>query len=386
MSDTNLASGKPLAPPLELQRHAVGERSREHIVHLSYTLARPACYDPEAWLARVAFVNGVAEQMTRYGKQTVIYNIHYRGEITRNGVRYLFPAFTRWQLILPFSYNRYIKKLNPDVVLVHGLIFPWQIIMLRWIVGRPVKIICQHHAERPYKDFRKFIFRKADKEIAAYLFASKAQGDEWVRARQISSATKVHEVMGTSSIFHPIEKEKKPGKVYLWIGDLNHNKDPILAVNAFKRFAARYHDVRLYLIYQGTELLQELKLIVRTDTPIEFVGRVDHAKLQDWFNKADFIMSTSHYEGSGIAVCEALSCGCIPVLTDIPSFRMMTENGSIGRLFKPGDEDGLVKALEETYNIDHSGESKKVISFFRKELSFEANAQKIRQVIDNIRP
>ncbi len=146
--------------------------------------------------------------MTGYGKQTVIYNIHYKGEIQRNGVRYLFPAFKRWQLVLPFSYNRLIKKLKPDVILVHGLIFPWQIIMLRNIIGPGVKIICQHHAERPFKDFRKYLLRKADKYIGAYLFASRDQGEEWVKEGQISSMKKVHEVMGTSSIFYPENRQR----------------------------------------------------------------------------------------------------------------------------------------------------------------------------------
>ena len=96
-----------------------------HFVHLSYTLARPKYTDPESWLARIAFVSGVPEKMVQYGQQTVIHNIHYKGEIQRNGVRYLFPAYKRWQLVLPFAYNRFIKKLKPDVVLIHGLIFPW---------------------------------------------------------------------------------------------------------------------------------------------------------------------------------------------------------------------------------------------------------------------
>lgn len=362
----------------------MSDNKAEHIVHLSYTRPRPPYRDPEAWLARVAFVSGIAEQMVPYARQTVIYNIHHKGEIKRNGVRYLFPAFDRWQLVLPFAYNRYISELKPDVVLVHGLIFPWQILMLRRVVGPAVKIICQHHAERPFTDFRRFIFREADRYIGAYLFASKIQGEEWVRAKQISSSSKIHEVMGTSSIFYPIKRIAKPKKVYLWIGDLDHNKDPILAALAFKRFASMHDDVVLYIIYQGMELVEELNLLVTNDTPIEGVGRVEHAKLQDWFNSADFIISTSHYEGSGIAVCEALSCGCVPILTNIPSFRMMTDNGSFGKLFRAGDEDGLVAALEETYNIDHDEESKKAIKHFEKELSFEANARKIMNVINHL--
>lgn len=362
--------------------YKMSDTKQEHIVHLSYTLARPAYHDPEAWLARVAFVSGVAEHMAQYARQTVIYNIHHKGEITRNGVRYLFPAFKRWQLVLPFAYNNYIKKLKPDVVLVHGLIFPWQIMMLRWLIGPKLKVICQHHAERPFEDSREYLFRLADRYIGAYLFASRSQGEEWVNEGQIASLSKVHEIMGTSSVFRAETKSDSPNKIYLWVGDLDVNKDPLTVIRAFRRFAAKHRNVALYMIFKGTELLEEVNLIMHE--AIHLVGEVEHAKMQEWFTKAHYIISSSHYEGSGIAVCEALSCGCVPILTDIPSFRMMTDNGRLGELFTPGSEDSLEAALDDTFTIDYKSESEKVLQHFQKELSFEANARKIMDVIRNL--
>ncbi|HMJ69889.1 MAG TPA: glycosyltransferase [Cyclobacteriaceae bacterium] len=364
-----------------------------HIVHLSYTKGRPAYHDPVTWLARVAFASGVTEQMTRHATQTVIYNIHYKGDITRNGVRYLFPAFKRWQLVLPFEFNRYIKKLKPDVVIIHGLIFPWQVIMLRWIMGPSLKIVCQHHAERPFTDFRAFIFRLADRYVGAYLFASKEQGDLWVKARQISSPSKIHEIIGTSSIFRPADRNAARSvtgvtarTVYLWIGDLNKNKDPLLTARAFAKFAGNRADVGLYMIYQSNDLEHELKQVASGTSCISLIGRVDHKDLLHWFNSADYFISSSFYEGSGIAVIEALSCGCIPILTNIPSFVKMTNGGTIGRLFEAGDENGLRVALEDTFGIDREAESKHVLKYFEAELSFEANARKIIAVVNALRP
>lgn len=341
-------------------------QKRLHVVHLSYTQPRPKFSDPEEWLARVAFVSGVAEKMAEYADQTVIYNIDYKGEINREGVRYLFPGFKRRQLVLPIGFNNYIKGLKPDVVLIHGLIFPWQLIMLRWATGPRLKIIVQHHAERPFNDFRKFLFRKAEQHTSAYLFASKEQAREWNIPDQ-----KIHEIMGTSSIFH--STKPKSGKVFLWVGDLDANKDPLMAARAFNKFSGGI----LYMIYQKKDLEKELEAIASSN--IHLVGKVKHAAMQEWFNKADFIISTSHYEGSGIAVCEGMSCGCIPIVRNIPSFRMMTNNGSVGRLFE--NEEGLVDALQNEWNIE--GESKKVLAHFKSELSFEANARKIMNVINN---
>jgi glycosyltransferase involved in cell wall biosynthesis len=138
------------------------------------------------------------------------------------------------------------------------------------------------------------------------------------------------------------------------------------------------------MIFQQQQLIDGLNEIVDTCDNIKPVGAVEHAKLQDWFNRADFIVSSSHYEGSGIAVCEGLSCGCIPILTNIPSFRMMTNNGGFGLLFEPGDEDGLCRQLEQSLSVDKQQESSKVLSFFRDELSFDANARKIINVVQSL--
>jgi glycosyltransferase involved in cell wall biosynthesis len=348
-----------------------------HIVHLSYTVPRPNYRDPNQWLDRVAFVTGVPEKLAGHGPQTVIFNIDYEGELQKNGVKYLFPRFKKAQLLLPFAFNRYVRKLKPDVVLVHGLIFPGQVIMLRETLGPNVKIICQHHAERPFKDLRRYLAMRADRSISAYLFASKEQGNEWVGAGQISSINKVHEVIGTSSIFR-LTNNHRDGKVYLWIGDLDHNKDPLVAARAFARFSAG-KNVSLYMIFQQRLLEDQLRKII---TPsIHLVGGVEHAKLQEWFNRASYIISTSHYEGSGIAVIEGMSCGCYPILTNIPSFRAMTDNGRIGRLFEAGDEDQLTNALEESFN---SSRAEEIVSHFHDNLSFEANALRIVNIINTL--
>lgn len=348
----------------------------EHIVHLSYTVPRPAYRDANEWLKRVEFINGVPEALAKYARQTVIYNIDYRGEITRNGVSYLFPAFRQWQLYLPFAFNAYVKRLQPDVVIVHGLIFPLQIIMLRMVMGPSLKIICQHHAEWPFKDVRKYLSRWADQYVGAYLFASKKQAEGW------TSISKVHEIIGASSRFS--FSGIKVESTYTWVGDLNENKNPLRVARAFAKFAKQHPDVTLYMIYPTNDLENELKETVDSTLAIHLVGKVQHSEMEKWLNKSQYIISSSFYEGSGIAVCEALSCGCIPVLSNIPSFAAMTNNFEFGLSFAPDDEASLGAALERSYMLGRKSESQKALQFFQSELSFEANARKIMDVISRI--
>ena len=144
---------------------------------------------------------------------------------------------------------------------------------------------------------------------------------------------------------------------------------------------------KLYMIFQSTELITELQTIVsetKSDSVINLVGKVEHEDLKYWYNSAELIVSSSHYEGSGVAVCEGLSCGCIPILTDIPSFRMMTDDGRIGMLYPAGDETALLNTLSRSLQINREEMKRLVLRQFHAKLSFEASARSIMEAIHTL--
>src|SRR4051794_37699605 len=51
---------------------------------------------------------------------------------------------------IPVKTHRYILSVNPDVVIIEGLIFPLQVIALKLRLGKRCSIIVQHHGERPF--------------------------------------------------------------------------------------------------------------------------------------------------------------------------------------------------------------------------------------------
>jgi len=196
--------------------------------------------------------------------------------------------------------------------------------------------------------------------------------------------------MHGSSVFYPGKRTDartllsvNGSPVYLWVGRLNDNKDPLAVVKGFKNFLAQQPSAKLYMIYHTEELLGEVKKLIADSNGIKLIGKVEHNQLQNWYNAADFIVSGSHYEGGGIAICEAMSCGCIPVLTNIVSFRKMTGSGKCGLLYQAGNDEELLAALLNTKNMDIEKEKANVLQQFREELSFEAIAGKIDRVINS---
>jgi glycosyltransferase involved in cell wall biosynthesis len=364
------------------------------IVSTSYTNTNEYT-DPEAWLQRISFYTGILEELAKQHEVESIEQINYSAVLERKGVKYHFLNFKKPTLYFPWRVHNYIKKLKPDVVFVNGLIFPLQVIQLRLKLGKSVKIILLHRGEKPYSGIKIFLQRLADKCINAYLFTSAEFGKEWTKYGNISSQNKIYEVIQASSIFYPEEKAlaKSIGgingePVFLWVGRLGINKDPITVTKAFIQFLEFEPAAKLYMIYQSQELLQEIKGLTKTEPKaakaIKFVGKVPHEQLQTWYNAADFIISGSHHEGSGVAVSEAMSCGCVPVVTDIISLRKMTGPGKCGLLYKRGNETALLKTLMQTTEMDMEDERAKTLQQFNAELSFEAITKKIEQVIASL--
>lgn len=357
------------------------------IVSTSY-INTPSFTDPEQWLDRISFFTGILEELSKKHQVDSIEQISYSGKLERNGVIYHFLNDKNSGTYFPMKLHRYIKKLNPDIVFVNGFIFPLQIIQLRLILGKRVKIIVINHAEKPGAGLRRFLQRRADRFVQRYFFTSEETGIDWVQQGIIANENKIVEVMETSSVFSVMDKEKARAKtgvtgtpVFLWVGRLDANKDPLTVLKAFSPFIKQQPSVKLYMIYHTEELKDEIIQLYEKDhdlqKAVKLVGKVHHKEMQYWYNSADLIISGSHYEGSGIAVCEAMSCGCVPILTRIPSFRKMTGHGSCGLLYEPGNAEALLKILLQTRQLDMEKERIKVLQQFRQELSFEAIAKKI---------
>jgi glycosyltransferase involved in cell wall biosynthesis len=351
----------------------------------------PDIHSPEDWFERIKIYTGSLTCLSKAHSVTRIERIDHRGSCLHEGIQYYFEDYGKGKLIFPRRLHRLVKQLEPDIVVVAGLHYPLQVIQLRLRLGSKVKLIAQHHAEKPFTGLKKVLQRLADRCIDAYLFASRPMGEDWVRRGNLGSVAKIHEVMEVSSVFHPVAQATARSSlgvgghpVFLWVGRLDENKNPLMVVKAFLQFADVHPHARLYMIYHTTELLGEINHLLKEDAgsagSVVLIGAQPHAGMQEWYSSVDFIISGSWYEGSSTAVCEAMSCGCIPIVTDIFSFRMMTGNGGCGLLYEAGNGQALSGALERAAGMELAEERRKVLERFRSALSFEAIAGKFQEL------
>lgn len=363
------------------------------IVSLSYNYS-PEFTSSESWLKRTALYHGSLEDLAKQHEVIAVKQIGWHGLVKHNGVEHQFTNFGTNKFLFTYRINRLVKSLKPDILLLQGLHHPVAFIQLRYLLSKNTRVIAQHHAEKPSKTLKRYFQILADRYIDAYLFSSTALGEDWINAGIVSKADKIHEVMEVSSLFHPVEQNtalQKTGitgtPIFLWVGRLNQNKDPLNVVRGFLKFAETNPSAKLYMIYQTDELLSEVNDLLNNHAnkaSVVLVGKVANEDLLYWYNSANFFLSGSHYEGSGTAVCEAMSCGCIPIITDIASFRMITYNGDCGLLYEAGNIDALVNVLKQSQKLDLTSTRQKCLDWFEEKLSFKAIASDIESVAYSI--
>jgi glycosyltransferase involved in cell wall biosynthesis len=357
------------------------------IVSVNYSV-NMAYTEPQQWLGRIDFSTGILAALAKQHEVIAIEQIGCTASYSASGVQYEFVDFYKDTPLFPVRLHRMVKQLKPDVVIVHGLIYPLQVLQLRKKLGRAVTIYAIHHAEKPFAGIKKWLQQRADKCIDAYQFTAAAFGADWYKAGIIKNMQKVHAIMEASSVYTAMDMQAAMQQtgvtgnpVYLWVGRLDANKDPLTVVKAFLAFVQQQPGARLYMIYQTTELLNEVKALVGDNDAIQFIGKISRHELQYWYSSADFIVSGSHYEGSGIAVCEAMSCGCIPIVTAIHSFTAMLGEGKCGFLYEAGDKAALLDALLQSLKVNKETERDKVLQQFTESLSFDAIAAAIHRVL-----
>lgn len=369
-----------------------------HVAFLNYE------YDPkmaslEDLLQTYATIAGWTNALHQEGAEvTVFQRFHRDAELLRHGVRFRLvsdwygPRLRKWQI--PGSLHRTIhdrcagtSKKEPTVVHCNGLIFPLQLAALRVVLPAETAMVVQHHAERPFRGLRRHIQKWCLRAADGFFFAASELASSWVEHGLISGHQRVYEVMEGSTSFCRRDRAAARARtgltgdpVVLWVGRLISLKDPLAVLRGFEIVLQQLPNARLYMIFGGDELLPGVCRSIEASTllsrSVTLLGRLPHSELESFYNSADYFVLGSHYEGSGYSLAEALACGVVPVVTDIPSFRALTDGGRIGACWPPGDGGAFAAAFLRVSRQPIQNISDQAVHFFEEHLSFPAIARK----------
>jgi glycosyltransferase involved in cell wall biosynthesis len=368
-----------------------------HIVQISFfsdPRGRPAAQLLEEWPTLV----DVAEAASNSGGDVAVVQASAKPEhLERNGVHYHFLPFeadSNSRGEFSAASRGVLRSLAPDVFHVHGLDFPRQVLSLA-DSSAGVPIILQDHASRPPRIWRRSSARRAMSVAAGVAFCSMDQARPFAKAGLIGASTRVYEIPESTSRFAPGDRDDarratgvEGSPAVLWVGHLNANKDPLTVLDGIAAAIDELPQLRFYCCFGTAPLLHAVQSRIASDPRLRdrvyLLGRVPHERIELLMRAADIFVLGSHREGSGYSVIEALACGLPPVITDIPSFRSLTQAGSVGELWPCEDPHALCQALLSIARRSGSELRAAVRAHFERELSSNALGLKLTMMYADV--
>lgn len=233
-----------------------------------------------------------------------------------------------------------------------------------------------------YKYSIKRVIRQADRIITVSNFSKKEI--EKYFPKSIGKINVIY--LGCNSIFRPINNIEKKNQL-LYVGSLNERKNFFGVLKAFELLSK--HEYKLIIVGNFSEtfkLSKEVQVYInraRKNPNIEFKHDVGNEELVTIYNQSKLFLFPSFYEGFGLPVLEAMSCGTPVVCSNTSS--ILEVGGDAVIYCNPYDVDDIKNKIELVLNNENL--QKKMIKkgFDRTKLfSWDKSAQEHIQVFKEL--
>lgn len=300
------------------------------------------------------------------------------GQMKHRGVDYRFVAAGSAGTVRVRRLARLLEELDTDVAHVHSLgCAPEVHALARELPCLPM--LLQDHADRVPSRWRHPRWRRWYAAAHGVAFTAPELAKPYLAAGLFAPTTRIFTVPESTSRFTPGSRASAWSETglygdpcVLWVGHLQSGKDPLAVLDGVALASEQLPGLQLWCAFGRAPLLEQVRRRIDSDARlagrVHLLGQVTHAHVQSLMRAADLYVSGSHAESCGYALLEAMTCGVMPVVTDIPSFRALV--GEVGRLWPRGDAKALADALVQAVATRSS--PAQVRAHFDRALSLEA--------------
>lgn len=284
-----------------------------------------------------------------------------------------------------YSFCRYLRKENPDVIITALPSANILVILAKFISFSKARIIISEHGPsqewlKKRNDSRLLLLMLNYAIYHLYRYADAIVVVSHYLISYVREYSKLPDPGMIHCIYNPVDFQspaKARGKaaphpwfkdkkipVILAVGRLHPAKDFSMLLEAFARVRESM-DVRLLILGEGPEreLLEKKCQLLKINDYVEMPGFVKNP--HSYMRQAKLFVMSSAYEGLPTALIEALVCGCPVVSTNCASGPSeILENGKYGLLVPVGDAAALSKAIIKSLKNYNDGLLK--VALFKK--------------------
>ncbi|MEQ1703962.1 MAG: glycosyltransferase family 4 protein, partial [Ilumatobacteraceae bacterium] len=258
----------------------------------------------------------------------------------------------------------------------------------RW-ARPPAPVVLQHHGEPVPRARTRFAHGLVRPRPAGYLFtgADHGQAQPFIDGGMLRRSDRLFEVLEAGSLLRAeaaVDPVVLPGSPsILWVGRLIESKRPLLAIEAFRQYAATRPAAHLHLLATDRTLEPEVRAAIAALGPlgeqVHLHDPVPHEQMVGWYAAADVYLSTSVREGSNYSLVEAMTLGCAPAVSDIPPHRAIV--GDLTAPFAADHPAAAAVALGRAAALPRAD----VVAFAQVHLSWRCVAARLVEIWECLR-
>ena len=116
---------------------------------------------------------------------------------------------------------------------------------------------------------------------------------------------------------------------------------------------------------------------------VKFLGKLTPAELKKYYNKTQFYLQLSNFEGFGVAICEAMLCKCVPIVSDVNFLPEII--GDSGFVLRKRNKKMLIGLLEEAMSSKIEELSKLSKQRIKQEFSVKKRKEMLISNLKNLK-
>ena len=339
---------------------------------------------------------------------------HRQGLFRKSGLAYgsgILPNIRNnaslWMMVPFFMINQFIlmlriiRKERPDVLFAH-----WSIpqgflaAFYKRYINKNIKVLVDAHgadilgddysiAEKIMKRVIVFTMNNCDELVTGSTFIR----DIMIR---LGFLGQIHVFpMGVDTdYFTPGKRDESirikfgiTGPMIVFVGSIIERKGVHYLIECIPAAVKRFPDIRFVLIGAGNLAIEMKKRaeVLGVEKNLLFTGFADEQTKAKFLATADIFVFPSLSEGFGIVNVEAMSSGTIPVVSDLPVFKDIIEDGKTGFMVEQKNSKALsdivIKILENPKEYSNIGIEAR--SFVQKHFDWKSVINKFKNIIES---
>lgn len=249
----------------------------------------------------------------------------------------------RYTIDYIISLGNFIKRTNPDLILVHGYsTHIWTKLAVAYS-GLKINLIHVEHNTEKYTPFRRYLTRKLDKYTDKYICVSKGVANHLMK--QGIDKSKV------TTIYNGIDIEKYnlPKEIHDiftvgMVARFSKQKDQMTLIKAVE-YLIKEKKEQLNLLLMGVGKTRKKHEEYIKNHQLENNIKIIEGRFVDLITKIDTFVLATHYEGLPLVLCEAMAAKTPVIATDVPGVNEIVLDNDTGLLVKENDYIDLANSI-----------------------------------------